>query len=463
MNPFQLIKVLFFLFLAFPFFSKAQSKYRIETDYLQDKTVYLKLDKNNQVVDTLNKPKFKKNSEVQVKVKNINPFAVSVESSLQGSTVHKNEQGFNFANLLGGTSAFAGKKLALNIEDFSATNKILGAIGESRSAGTANKLEEFNQLLTDVSAIKESLTADLSNPNLNKESIKGKLLQLANKMEDSKLTSPSENFHSFAANLEMIVLTQKQTLVSNVSALSTGLDTLRTNSRGDGPEVAILRDLKSLLASLDESTSLSLDNLQKIKSLYSLLESSVFERNFDYILDSDQADLELKFSPSTLLGAGSSSVPNSSRKIKLSSSGGFKINTGVAFTLLKTNAQNFYIDGDKMVRSDAFEEFVPGLGTVLNFYPVIGSNFNLGGSFGVSIPLRSEIKGVSFLIGPSLVLGNENRVVISGGLAYSPVNRLNSGVELNKTTNLTSLDNFVNSVYKPGIFFSVSFNILSFN
>lgn len=443
----------------------AQNKYRIETDYLQDRTIYLKLDKYDRVVDTLDKPRFKKNSVVQVKVKSVNPFAVSVEPSFQGTPTHKNEQGFNFANLLGSASGFAGKKLALNIEDFSAANKIFGAaeVRDSRGSRASGMISDFNKLSTEVSAIQEALQADLSNPHLSKEKIRENLLKLAEQPEDVRLTSPQKNFHLYAANLERILLTDKEAIAGEVTTLVTEIDSLKAGSRGDGSEAIILRDLKNLLASLNESATVSVDNLQKIKTLYNLLESSVFERTFDYILDSDQADMELKFSPSTLLGETSSSIPNSSKKIKISSSGGFKINTSVAFTLLKTNSQNFYIDDNRTVRGEAYDEFVPGLGTILNFYPMLGNSFNVGGSFGVSIPLRSEIKGVNFLFGPSLVLGNENRVVISGGVAYSPVNKLTRGVEVGKTTSLTSLDNFVTSIYKPGVFFSVSFNIMKFN
>ncbi len=452
----------------------AQNKYRVETDYLQDRTIYLKLDKFDRVVDTLDKPRFKKNSAIQVKVKNVNPFAVNVEPSLKGIPTHKNEQGFNFANLLGGTSTFAGKKLALNIEDFSATSKIFGTASKDTStktsgtAGTrgsraANRISDFNKLSTEVSAIREALKADLSNPNLSKEKIKENLLKLASLPEDHRLTSPYENFYLYASNFERIFLTDKQAIASEVSVLAMEIDSLTAGSRGDGSEAVILRDLKNLLAGLDESATISVDNLQKIKTLYNLLESSVFERNFDYILDSDQADLELKFSPSSLLGEPSGTVLNSSKKIKLSSTGGFKINTGVAFTLHKTNSRNFYIDDNRTVRGEEYDEFVPGLGTMLNFYPILGNNFNVGGTFGVSIPLRSEIKGVNFLFGPSIVLGNENRVVISGGVAYAPVNKLTRGVEIGKTTGLTSLDNFITTIYKPGVYFSVSFNIMKFN
>mgnify|MGYP001491051998 CR=1 FL=1 len=442
--------------------ASGQYKYRIETDYLQEKTTYLKLDKFNKVMDTLEKPRFKKHAVVQVKVKNVNPFAVKVESSLQGTVLHKNEQGFNFANLLAGTTAFAGKKLAINVEDFSSTGKILSASG-TRGNQTANRLSDFNKLSTEVSAIRETLAADLSNPHLGKAAIKENLAKLARLPEDARLTSPDENFYLYIASLERVFQADKLAIAGEVNTMVSEADSLRSGSRGDGSEAVILRDLKNLLAGLDESATISIDNLQKIKALYGLLENSVFERTFEYVLDADQADLELKFSPSSLLAEGLSSVPNSSMKIKLSSSGGFKVNTSVAFTLHKANSQNFYIDDNQVVRGDSYDEFVPGLGTMLNFYPVLGNNYNVGGSFGISIPLRSEIKGLNFLLGPSIILGNENRVVISGGLAYSPVNKLTNGITLNAPTRLTSLNNFVTSIYKPGVYFSVSFNIMKFN
>ena len=100
---------------------------------------------------------------------------------------------------------------------------------------------------------------------------------------------------------------------------------------------------------------------------------------------------------------------------------------------------------------------------MINFYPVIGDNFNVGGSFGLSIPIADDVNGVNFLLGPSVFLGRQSRLSLSGGVAYGPVNRLTNGLEIDQTTTLSSLDNFTKKVYDFGYFFGISFSLFDIN
>ena len=154
------------------------------------------------------------------------------------------------------------------------------------------------------------------------------------------------------------------------------------------------------------------------------------------------------------------------RNIKLFSKGGFKINTGVALTLnnFGSKSKNFYIkDGE--IGADNNDYFTPNLSTMINFYPYMGGSFNVGGTFGLSIPISgdSNIKGVSYLLGPSLHFGTNSRLSISGGLAYGPVQKLTNGLEIGDTTYFDNTNNFTKNVYDFGYFFGISFSLFDIN
>ena len=68
------------------------------------------LDKNNKVKDTLERPKIKRNSLVELRLTNVNPFAVDVETDVKEEALHQGGEGFNFSSLLGGINSFSRAK-----------------------------------------------------------------------------------------------------------------------------------------------------------------------------------------------------------------------------------------------------------------------------------------------------------------------------------------------------------------
>src|SRR5210317_2349529 len=88
--------------------SQAQDRFRIQYDYETEKITYLQLDKTDKVKDTLDKPKIKRNSLVELQLKNVNPFAVDVQTDVKEEELHQSGQGgFNFSSLLGGINSFS--------------------------------------------------------------------------------------------------------------------------------------------------------------------------------------------------------------------------------------------------------------------------------------------------------------------------------------------------------------------
>jgi len=326
-----------------------------------------------------------------------------------------------------------------------------------------------------VAALQTTIMSNLLNPNLSKEDIIKNVISTAGMEEDARLPDPKENFYVYLTQLEKIVQEDKVDLVTDIKGMSKQAsqetNTEEVLSRGELIERNyLINDLQNLLNTLNSSNFKTIESLNKIKSLYTMLEASDFNRTYDYEIEADKVNIQLKFVQSEFAKTSNSSNDGSTlktRNIKLFSKGGFKVNTGVALTLnnFGSKSKDYYISEEGTVEADNNDHFTPNLSTMINFYPYTGSGFNIGGTFGLSIPISgdSNVKGVSFLLGPSLHFGTDSRVSISGGLAYGPVQKLTNGIEIGDTTSFGSVENFTKDVFDFGYFFGISFSLFDIN
>lgn len=461
--------------LVFSTFMLGQEKYRVQYDYKTDNFEFFKLNKSNQIVDTLNNPKFKRNSIIEIKLKNVNPFAVSIKTDAKEQEIHSSgSNGFNFSNLLGGISSFSGGDLKLNVSKLPNNTGLFQGADASRGDKIENKFSDLNNLSTNIEALKRTLMANLTNPNLDKETILKNLIQVASIQEDSRIADPNQNFHVYISSLKKIVTEDANAIASNLNDIKDDLekkvnDEKNTISRGElKAQNMNFNNLENLLAKLSESSNWTTENLNKIESLYTSLEASSFEQTYDYEISADKVDLELKFSQSEFankLDDDANVTAIKTRHVKLFSKGGFKINTGVALTLnnFKSKSFDYFIDENGVIGANENNYFTPNLSTMINFYPVIGENFNIGGSFGLSIPIAEGVTGVNYLFGPSIILGNQSRLALSGGIAYGPVKKLINGLAVGDTTSLNDVSSFTKNVYDFGFYFGISFSIFNLN
>lgn len=447
-----------------------QERYRIVYDYATDEMSYYLVDKNNRVIDTLKKPKIKRNSRIELQLKNVNPFAVSVSTAVNEENVHESGQsGLNFGSFLGQIGKLSGDQLKLNVPNTSLQNDAF-ARGLSRGGGVSSGFEEFAEVTTNVSTIRTTLLSNLSNPNLDKETILKNLEAAAKAYRDGRVADPEKNFYGYLTTLEQVVNADKSVLITEIEAMAAEAETQTQDgslSRGERAGLdQLLRNVDNTVVSLETSATQTIDDINEIKAMYAALEASSFEQVYDYQLSADRMNIELNFSPTTFDGRGTSSGTSlKRRKVNLQSRGGFKINTGIAMTLnnFGRSSNDFFISEEGLVGSEKNDYFVPNLSTMINFYPMVSDNFNVGGSFGLSIPISDNIGGVNFLLGPSVFMGSKNRLSVSGGIAYGPVSRLTNGLRAGDMTELRSLHNFTKTVYDFGYFFGISFSLFDIN
>ena len=449
------------LCFVIPFVSHSQEKYRVIYDFKTENLSYFRLDKNNNIVDTLAKPKLKKNSLVAIEVKNVNPFAIRVQADVKEEAIHQPATSFNLGGLLGGISSLAGQDLKINSQEIQNNSGVFGSAFSTRGQGMNNKFKDLNEFSAHISALKTTLLANLSNPKMGKEDIRRNIIELSKLQNDVRLSDPEKNYYKFLTDLELIVKSDKASIQNDIDALTSAIeDNLEqgTLSRGAFNQNQIsLRNLNEVLSHLNTAVNQTTSNLQELKTMYSQLEAAEFDQKFDYVITADKANVELKFLSSNATENDALLV----RQIPLATKGGFKINTSIALTLnsFGDKSKEFFINQEGVIGADVDQKFVPNLATMVNFYPILSDQFNIGGAFGVSIPLSDSIRGVNFLLGPAIILGDKNRVSLTGGLAYGPVNRLTNGLEVGQETIYSSLNNFTKTVYEVGYFFGISFSL----
>ncbi|GAG89984.1 unnamed protein product, partial [marine sediment metagenome] len=197
--------------------SFAQERYRVLYDYETEKVSYLQLDKNNKVTDTLEKPKIKRNSLVELKLKNINPFAIDVQTDVKEEELHQGGDGFNFSSLLGGINSFSSSDMGLNVQNLPASD--LFTKSSSRGPGISSGFSNLNDMSSNVSALKTTMMANLLNPNLSKEDILENVLTTASLQSSVHLPDPNDNFYVFISQLEKLVQENKANLASDITAM----------------------------------------------------------------------------------------------------------------------------------------------------------------------------------------------------------------------------------------------------
>ena len=458
----------------------AQSKYRVTYDYKTEEIIYLEIDKNNKVVDTLDQPKIKRNSSVEVLLKHINPFAVKVKTDVKEEDYDNSGQGFNFGSLLGGINSFSGNNLNLNLSNlpdskmFSESTQSRGQLNEAKS-----DFDDFSNSITNLSALKNTFISNLLNPNLDKKEILENLVNTANAKPDVRIpTSAGDNFYMYLAEAEKSITDSKSDLEQNINRLNNDIelenDSVTPTSRGElVARNMTISELQKLMVNLNDAANDSSETIEELRSLYTVLEASNFEQIYDYELTADKVNLVFKFIQSDFSKSQEDGQNEDdaailkTRTIKLKSKGGFKLNTSVALTLNKfeSSSKDFFIAENGKVGADTNDFFVPNLSTMINFYPFISESFNIGGSFGISIPISQgeNINGINFLLGPSLFFGSKNRLALSGGAAYGPVKQLTNGIAVGDVTQFGNIENFTKTVYDFGYYFGISFSLFNIN
>lgn len=233
----------------------------------------------------------------------------------------------------------------------------------------------------------------------------------------------------------------------------------------DGQNRLFQRRLENYLSRLEKSTDqeLSLPQLMALHLKFRELLNQSFTYEVAVQMEKEAAIVTATFTPWDSLTNGASRLVASPKQktLKLETHGGLRVSTGfgVAFSRFFEPAQQFTVrEGVIVAEKEGIVQ--PAIATFIHFYAHNRAGTSLAGTFGIGIPLGGgeEFQSINFFLGPSLLFGRSQRIVLTAGITAGPTDRLGRGYAEGDAFDLNNGDLPIKRGYELGYFAGISFN-----
>jgi hypothetical protein len=220
------------------------------------------------------------------------------------------------------------------------------------------------------------------------------------------------------------------------------------------------QDIDATLREMPETDLLKLTAMWRT---YEGLSTNTFSRTYRTIAKGDQLSFSIKLDPTEAARLKLTSNSVQLAPIEVPVYGGFKVNAsiGVAFGQPIDRPQSFFVR-DSIIRGEDKDSFVPIISSFFHFYGQTANTVSFGGSFGIGLPIggSSNLQSASFFLGPSMIIGRGERIVLTGGLMGTRVERLAQGFQVGDRFRSVINNVPTKQVYELGYFLGLSFNVL---
>lgn len=200
-----------------------------------------------------------------------------------------------------------------------------------------------------------------------------------------------------------------------------------------------------------------LTQLSDVAKLYKQIESTNYKYSYNVNAANEYSQLKLQiYSRIDTL-----SKDTINRYFPIRSKGNLRLrnSVGIAFTYFSDKNKSYFVKPDTTIGSGGGDYFTPLISTFIHFYGYATNNFKIGGTIGFGIPVTGEKRDINYMLGLCGVIGKNEPIMISVGVAGAKVVRVSNGWEVG--TKVPKLDFVIptSDVFRPGIFLSVSFNL----
>ena len=207
----------------------------------------------------------------------------------------------------------------------------------------------------------------------------------------------------------------------------------------------------------------SLERLIQLRYILEELKANTFSHTFRTLADGDRLRLKLRLDP-----IDSVRIPGLSARqlstLEVPVYGGFKINAsiGVSFGSFFDRPQGYFLR-DSLIVSEDRDSYSPIITSFIHFYRQSAGALSVGGAFGIGLSIGNDsgAQALNFLLGPSFILGQGERIALSAGLMGGKVDRLGQGYQVGDSLISEAGALPLRSVYELGFFVGLSFNVLS--
>lgn len=219
---------------------------------------------------------------------------------------------------------------------------------------------------------------------------------------------------------------------------------------------------EQLDAQTENIQGLDIQALADLRIHYLSIMENDFQKTFRHTATGDVLDLQLTFTPIDSVnhtGLTSRTVQPVAVKVY----GGMQVNAsvGLGFGQFFERPQTYYVR-DSIIRQQETDAFTPYLSSFVHFYPQSRGEVSVGGTFGVGLPIGSgsSLDAMTFFLGPSLIVGRGQRIVLSAGLIGGRVEQLANGYAAGDRLDIAAEFLPTASVYRLGYSVGLSFNLM---
>ncbi|GJM32088.1 MAG: hypothetical protein DHS20C18_10890 [Saprospiraceae bacterium] len=284
------------------------------------------------------------------------------------------------------------------------------------------------------------------------------------KSDLNKLTQAQLNYKTQVRKLEII---QSQALSLNIvednevyQQIESSL--LNVFTRGVELQESLEENREKVATELAEGQTTYLRNLIDLRYEIEALKENDFSHTQRFTVEDGGFSLQAKLIPIDSNGVRNGQNALSLSPIRVAVKGGLKISSSVGLSIGQYfDAPQEYLVREGFIVGSDNDSYIPILNTFIHFHPYSAGKARIGGSLGIGIPLISNnvSQSATFLIGPSLIFGNRETIVLSAGILGGKVERLGGGLHVGDA--FTAVDGIlpIKSLYELGYFFSFSYKI----
>lgn len=213
---------------------------------------------------------------------------------------------------------------------------------------------------------------------------------------------------------------------------------------------------------LQEAQTGNLNTLTAMHYEYEALANNDFSHTYRTEAVGDLTTLDVTFTRKDSLEFTKAKKEIKVAPIRVPVFGGIKVSTsvGLGFGQYFKRPQSYFVRNGEVIGENE-DSFYPIISSFFHFYAQSPGNVNLGGAFGIGVPLNGAdgFQSAVFFLGPTLIIGKEQRFAFTGGIMGGKVQRLAQGYEVGQTVGAEVAAVPVHYPYELGLFLGLTFNL----
>jgi hypothetical protein len=471
-------KLLLFALLGMCFFSLHAQNLLIRYDFLKDDYTFYRV-KPGKPPELIEKPVVGRNNTVKVEIVNFNKFVYAAKCTFEAGESDESSQ-VNFMSLLTplvvpqSGASFLSQFGGGNANEENARN---GSLFKDRladqsylAAQTSYKsLYEVERTLKNIDFSISKLQELKYNKYLPSDSIKKMASLLVTKAIKSENASHAD-FMNTIESLNNAYMTHLSSFKLSSEDFEGAFNRL-SSSRGETTAKNPIKRLSDEVTKMEEfyDDDFISVKVNLLENMYESIINTEFRFNASDLAEKDFLDIKLDMyeyptDDEGLPKAVSQTeledlVMVKNKKLKVTVKGDLKINSslGLAFPYYANNFGYINVGGE--IVEQPGNNFAPNISAFMNFYPYNGKLGQLGGTFGLGLPIAGDDRNLSVFLGGASLFGSKNRIVLNAGASLGQVTQLDMGLQNGEMLDNEFMDVPTRQVWQWGAFLGISFSV----